>query len=374
MSESTCASGLDCLPRIWDNGAMNRVHAPLIIIVLTAVFGAAILTAPFNPLVKRLMAEELPDIAECKKTQREFACYEAFYEAKIQASSAVDTLAEMQERAKSDPYVLSQCHQLTHVVGREAFIKYGTLASAFTKGDSYCWSGYYHGVTEKAIATMGADRIRNETNTVCAELAQAQKYSFDHYNCVHGLGHGMMTVDNFDLFKSLTSCDLITDGWERESCYGGVYMENVMVAVRGDGSSKYLKPDDLMYPCNAVDTTYKQQCYLMQTSYALQQTGYNFATVAGLCQQLKDANFIPTCYQSLGRDASGSASSEPIKTKANCDQTPDRTGLENCMLGAVRDFIAYFHSDVQAKEYCGLYDAGLNERCLQETASYYASF
>ncbi len=37
-----------------------------------------------------------------------------------------------------------------------------------------------------------------------------------------------MAVNESDVFESLDGCDeALDDGWEREKCYGGVFMENV---------------------------------------------------------------------------------------------------------------------------------------------------
>jgi hypothetical protein len=154
------------------------------------------------------------------------------------------------------------------------------VAKAYEHGDNFCWSGYYHGVMESVISKIGYQQIRSKLNTICAGISADQKYSFYHYNCVHGLGHGVMAVNNGELFDALTTCDSLTDSWEQESCFGGVFMENVMSEVNPDHHTKYLKSDDLMYLCNAVDNRYKQQCFLMQTSHALRATSYDFDRVS----------------------------------------------------------------------------------------------
>lgn len=352
---------------------LAQLALPVIIIGIGLFVAAVIVFVPFSSLRDLHSTRRVAYISECTSGQ-DFKCYSDYFESKTQTSSALDAITEMKTLATTNEYVKAQCHQLIHVVGRTAYEKYGSLTDAYTKGDSYCWSGYYHGITEAAIGAMGPERIKKDANTVCADLAAKEKYSFDHYNCVHGLGHGFMTVDNFNLFTALKTCDLLVDSWDKDSCYGGVFMENVMVAVREDGTSQYLRPNELMYPCTAVDTPYKNACYLMQTSYALQQTGYDFSKVARLCKTLADTDFVSTCYQSLGRDASGSTSSDLAKTKANCEKATDGAGVKDCMLGAVRDIISYYHSDKQAKEFCSQFEPILSTRCNQELQSYYATF
>ncbi len=343
-------------------------YLPVLIAVFGVVVSGAIMLWPLKP------GSAVNDVNQCLKDNK-FTCYSEYYTSKTGATNPVKALEDLKNLGEKNAYPKAQCHQLAHVIGHEGYAKYGSLSKAYTMGDSYCWSGYYHGVTESAVGAMGADRIRAEANTICAELASKQKYSFDHFNCVHGLGHGFMTVDNFNLFDALKSCDLLEDQWDKSSCYGGVFMENVMVAVRGDGHSDYLREDEPMYPCTAVDTLYKQQCYLMQTSYALQQNSYDFATVAGLCQTIPDTDFIATCFQSLGRDASGNANSDIVGTKANCQAAPiEGDNLKNCVLGAVRDIISYYHDDAAAKQFCAQYDGDIGSSCLKEVTTYYATF
>jgi hypothetical protein len=351
---------------------------PIFIVGIGVLVAGAVLFAPRqkSPAARSSSqpAPSLSQVRACPTQQNQFQCYATYFKAKAKAAQAIDAINDLRQLYETDEYAKSQCHQLVHAIGHEAYYKYGSLATAFTKGDSFCWSGYYHGITEQAVGDMGSERMRQEANTICASLAAQQKYSFDHYNCVHGLGHGFMTVESFDLFKALKTCDLLTDEWERKSCYGGVFMENVMVAVREDGQSQYLRPAEPMYPCVAVETTYKEQCYLMQTSYALQQTGYDFGKVAKLCQDLPDKAFVSTCYQSLGRDASGSTVSDIAQTKSNCEKALDGIGLEACVLGAARDFVSFHHSDAQAKELCHAFDRKLADRCLEEVKNYYATF
>lgn len=305
---------------------------------------------------------------------KHFDCYNEYLTTRTKIDGSAAAMADLRHTYTTDDYVKSQCHQLTHIVGREAARKYGTVKKAFQHGDSFCWSGYHHGVVEAAIQDIGAEKIRAQTNDICSGFAAAKQYSFDHYNCVHGMGHGFMAVAELNLFTALKDCDILTNSWERTSCYGGVFMENVMIEARGEGKSAYLKPDQPMYPCTAVEKQYKEQCYLMQTSYALQQNQYNFADVFNQCAALTDAEFIATCYQSIGRDASGSTVSDIARTKANCSPAPNQDALNYCVLGAVRDFISYYHSDEQAKQFCNAFDMAVKNRCLEEVKTYYATF
>lgn len=302
-----------------------------------------------------------------------FDCYEDHYADLIKTESVDAAFIDLRNRYNENSYVVSQCHPIAHVIGQIAVKKYPTAAEAYTHGDSFCWSGYYHGVLEGIVGKIGQENVIAQINNICGSIAGKEDYSFEYYNCVHGLGHGLMAMTNTELFESLKLCDNLKGNWEQTSCYGGVYMENVMVDNKNHFTN-YLKPDDPLYPCNKVDTKYKSACYLMQTSYMLKVTGGDFTKVFSLCATA-DADFVATCYQSLGRDASGRSVSDVTSTKSTCDMGQDFAAKSNCIMGAVKDFVAYHHSDLQAKEFChALSTPDLIAICLSTAESYYQSF
>lgn len=304
------------------------------------------------------------------KEHTSFSCYEVHFRTIVRNEGIAASFQELKALYATNDYVRSQCHPITHVVGAEAVSKFATVAKAYKEGDSFCWSGYYHGVLEGIMGKVGYSDLAQEMNTICASLAQERQYSFDHYNCVHGLGHGVMAVSQNELFASLEMCDVLGDTWERTSCWSGAFMENIIVDSKNH-FTKYLKPSDPLYPCNAVASQYKNICYLMQTSYMLKLKNGDFVTVFELCKGA-DQGFQETCYQSVGRDASGRSLSNAVRTKATCGLGKDFIQQSNCIVGAVKDFISYYHSDVQAKELCASLDTEELRTVCGSTAETYA--
>jgi len=300
----------------------------------------------------------------------DFNCYREYYSNLVNSEGTPEVFRDLRVRYEQNSYVSSQCHQIVHVIGYETSKKFENVADAYKEGDSFCWSGYYHGVLEGVIGRIGYDNLLTEINGICKPLAEVRRYSFDHYNCVHGLGHGIMALEDDELFKSLDTCNLLSDNWERTSCWSGAFMENVMMDSRYH-TAKYLKPTDPLYPCNAVDEKYKNTCYLMQTSYMLTLVDSNFEKVFDLCSTV-EKDYRNTCYQSLGRDASGRSTSNVAETKEWCYLGEDNIQRENCIIGAVKDFISYLHSDVRAKELClALDEKALQDVCYSTVESYY---
>ena len=112
----------------------------------------------------------------------------------------------------------------------------------------------------------------------------------------------------------------------------------------------------------------------MQTSYMLKVTKYDFKKVFDLCEKA-DKGYEDTCYRSLGRDASGSSISNVEQTHAKCSLGKNYEQQSNCIVGASKDFVSYFHSDVQAYALCdSLDDKNMTQLCRETVKDYYKVF
>ncbi|MBI2612638.1 hypothetical protein HYW59_02405 [Candidatus Kaiserbacteria bacterium] len=321
---------------------------------------------------ERAVVSAVGDVCTGTDSQN-FECYEKHYVSLVKEKGIAAAFGDLKARYLKNSYVVAQCHPITHVIGREAALKFKTPGEAYVQGDSFCWSGYYHGVLETFLGKIGRENLSVQINTVCDGIEGKERYSFDYYNCVHGLGHGVMAITEDELFDSLAYCDNLTGDWEQKSCASGAFMENVIVDNLNH-FTKYLKPEEPLYPCTAAPGKYKDTCYLMQTSYILKVNNGDFRDTFAWCRKAEEP-YRATCFQSLGRDASGRTSSNVAQTKHYCLLGMNFFEQSNCVVGAVKDFISYFHSDKQAEQFCAsLDDSDLMTTCRSTATSYYAQF
>ena len=244
------------------------------------------------------------------------------------------------------------CHQEAHQLGRAAYGIFG--AAVFSDGEAACHSGFYHGAMERFLSSEGTDNLAENIT----ELCDAFKTSFGNFECLHGVGHGVMAYESYDLPRALMTCKELGDSFAQHSCYGGVFMENAM-AAGGNGAipgheTKWLS-DDPHFPCSALpdglqDARY--ECYQMQTSQMLKLNGYDFAEAARWCGE-SPGDMIPVCFQSLGRDAAGNQLRDPAKTLALCAAVPDEY-YHDCVEGAVNVVIDFWGPALgeQATQFC----------------------
>ncbi|MDO8466849.1 MAG: hypothetical protein Q7S83_01780 [bacterium] len=265
---------------------------------------------------------------------------------------------------------LVDCHQESHTVGRLAFKIYG--ASAFGDGNSSCHSGYYHGAMEELLKEKGTANLSKTINDVCDTF----NTSFGRFECLHGVGHGVLAYDNYDLPKAIKTCRLLKDDYSVSSCYGGMFMENIITG-QGSGGSKDHDTEwvskDPQFPCNAIDQDHEvqYQCYQMQTSWMLTLFSYDFNKVSEECLKSRP-DMVEVCFKSYGRDAAGHTLRNPQKIKELCGKIPD---IQNyyyiCVVGAV-NVVVDFWGDLlttQATELCQILPETGKRSCYTTLAS-----
>jgi hypothetical protein len=289
----------------------------------------------------------------------DFSCYEAHLESLVDGPGAEAALAELARLSRANGYVLANCHTLAHAVGHEALAVYKTVDEASKHGDYTCWSGYFHGVYEVYMSKFDDRELLRVVPTLCTRPPD-NPYAFDYYNCIHGLGHGVTIRFGNDPFEALPYCDTFPDSWQRANCYTGVFMQNIVVD-RQMHESVRLDPDDPVYPCNAVEHRYKGACYLTQTSYILRVLEYDYAEGFAVCDGV-EAEFVATCYVSMGRDISGNSHREAKLVVERCS-LGDPSHQADCYVGAARNAVFHDHGTQNADALCGLVPAAYRDRC-----------
>ncbi len=310
-----------------------------------------------------LLSTEPPEsIEECSSRKvGKPNCYRDYFAEVMRTKGADVAVAEIAALADTDDYVARDCHQVVHDLGNDAADYYGDVGIALTYEGSACWSGYYHGVVEYAISQFAGTELFDEMPNICTTAAQ-ETYSFTHYNCVHGLGHGVMLNLDGDLFGSIPYCETLPDRWELSSCVGGAIMENVVSAQQGIRTD--LRSDDLIYPCNVIAEDYVDECFAMQTSWILYNLGYsdeNFAEAFALCDSVRQ-DMVDNCYRSMGRDISGSSLLEVDRIVRLCS-LGDSSYQEECYVGASLNAVYNDHGTEMATALCEAIPARLQAAC-----------
>jgi hypothetical protein len=288
-------------------------------------------------------------------------------------------MAALTQLAATEPVVRDNSHMFAHSLGLAAFTTPEELAPVFSRCSPGFQSGCYHGVIQAFFLSHQKKSPHTEVtaaeiNSLCRDFrAGAGRWLL--FQCAHGLGHGLELVYGHDLPRALAGCDLVTDLWERPSCYGGAFMENIVAVTNPhqtaegmaggmemegmdhdmagmDMSTGFKKFDlaDPHYPCSALPDRYGQQCYLIQTSLMLFENHGDFAKTARTCEAAPE-KYRSVCFSSLGRDAVSYAGNNPAAASKSCEKSPEPF-RPWCHFGAAKNLVDLTSHPADGFAYC----------------------
>ena len=256
------------------------------------------------------------------------------------------------------------CHNRAHEMGRRAYELLG--AEAFKQCGIECHSGCRHGATEAFFADKGTADLIGSMSVLCGE----EQDRFNMHQCVHGVGHGLMAWFDYALYDALEACDLIEQQYHRESCYSGVFMENIVGGIvqdeRGFSEAGYhhtdFLSDDPHYPCSVVDDKYKYQCYWLQTDQMHRLFG-DFESIGVACAEAPE--FVRfACFHSMGRTVSGQLLLDPVKSFGVCIDIAYDPGKNACLEGVLNNLMWDESQAGGAIEFCSYsIDSSFEEIC-----------
>lgn len=260
---------------------------------------------------------------------------------------------------ESNGGTIFDCHQEAHTIGR---VGYGIhKEKAFGQCDASCHSGCYHGAMETFLNEKGTLNLAENITSVCGLF----NTSFGKFECLHGVGHGLLAYLDYDMPGTVKECKTLGDWFSTVSCYGGMFMENVLTgqglgaSEKLDHETEWVNQTDPHFPCNALDKNdydLEFQCYQMQTSWMLTLYNFDFKKVRDACLKAP-ANMVPVCFKSFGRDAAGNTLRSPEGIMRNCALIQKEQAYYNeCMVGAVNVIIDFWGPELkgQASELCKL--------------------
>jgi hypothetical protein len=292
---------------------------------------------------------------KCKgpEVEAERACYAAALDSALASGGAPAALALLDRLALLDPGVRRDGHMYAHRLGMAALKSVDDVGRIFASCTPGWQSGCYHGVIQGYFILSeraGTGVTTDSLDALCGAHRSADD-AFLLFQCTHGLGHGLDILHRRDLPKALDSCSLLSRAPEREMCWAGVFMENVIAATEPDNALgagaamaghaahgghgghggpedeggktaaepafRLLDPADLHYPCSALDPKYLTACYTIQTSAMLNLAGRDFARVARECGRAPE-RARPTCFLSFGRDVHTAAAGSAEKAIELC--------------------------------------------------------
>lgn len=302
-------------------------------------------------------------------------CYDNFVKNFAQGKTVKQVLAAMESARSQSTSLENGCHPIAHAIGRYTLGQYKNVGDAFDQCDYSCHSGCYHGVMErmfysdeqlaKGTAHLSYKDLASKIPNICSKDKFSNPSRQIIFQCLHGVGHAILYSLDYKLDEALKLCDLLPTVYDQSSCYGGVIMENVTAFDKG---KRWIKKEEPLYPCTALDEKYRDSCYSMQTSVMFEQ-GLSIDQISAECA--KTGKFRGTCYRSLGRDLSNRVRVNNVSEVVSACETKSDIYTRECVRGVIYALVDNTWNGQYAFKYCSSLNNNENQRACFEDVGYY---
>lgn len=261
-------------------------------------------------------------------------------------------------------------HQYAHVVGRDAAHLFGVNPQAFLSCPTSFNYGCQHGYFEASLVMVKP--AKKAIDLICGTLDDQYSTKFKFY-CYHGVGHGIMDAQAYDLKLSLDLCDTLDNRDAQDGCWQGAFMENVNAGMRGQAQKDVFSKTDPLAPCNQVQDKYRHECYINHAGWLMKFFNSNIDLAISAC--LKAENYTGACLQSLGLMATNPVWQPALLKKENSSNDAVETGREiclkfpkkhrqECVVAGVDNILNFDELDTsRSQRFCNIIEKDLQKPC-----------
>jgi hypothetical protein len=310
--------------------------------------------------------------------------------------AAMDSLVR---QAAADSVVLRGGHQLAHALGRRSLASNNGDPSVIAQCRPEFGAGCFHGVVEAFLnASGGIDMPVLERMCTGAGGTRGPGVV---YECMHGLGHGVVGVLGLDYERALGYCDALSRPRFDTSCQEGVFMEAIDNAIADStaasrpghggatahgadahthhnhggapGSRIQVASGDPFSPCAAISDVHAASCWIFQGFLILRAARFDPAVALRVCDAAPEGR-AARCYQSIGHQLTGLLQRDDAWTLRQCGKGRPEMAAE-CAAGATLALNAIDWSGAHSARFCGAAPAGWRPTCYDAAAAsltYYA--
>ena len=260
------------------------------------------------------------------------------------------------------------CHDDAHHIGNFLYEYFdGNIVAALANTDHRCGNALIHGVVENHLPDqINSQNIALENldiTTVCDEIGGNDK-SYLGMQCVHGIGHSLTTVYDFDVIEAVLRCDEFQTKREQTMCSDGVFMENSIEEYNTGGGN--FDENNMFYPCNQVVQRYHEKCFVYQGSQILERNNYSPEPAIQVCKVLP-SNDERWCIFGVINHMTIINFYEVDKTAALCKGMKNLDYQEMCIDLAISNIVLYVDPEL-GDDFCSEFSHEQKKMCLEDWA------
>jgi hypothetical protein len=265
--------------------------------------------------------------------------------------NALHTLAKLEDQEKvldvfSDIVTTYEtkypCHEIGHHLGMWLNAYVGDPQHALELAKQQCGGSIFHGVIQNYLQIQKFENVSIDDidiHEICSKFKNDTSF-INRWQCLHGLGHGLTDIYNYDTQSAVSRCDEFKPGLEQISCSKGVFMQNV-VHWTETGTGDF-DETDLFYPCNISSSKYSPTCYHYHITYMAAKSGgikVQIPDAFDLCDNISPEEMIQFCYYGLGRQMQSRAYLDWDRALFLCQQGDKKDLHPYCIEGMLMTLV-----------------------------------
>ncbi|HEY9480882.1 MAG TPA: hypothetical protein VIR98_01445 [Candidatus Paceibacterota bacterium] len=331
-------------------------------------------------------ASAYPEVKELAGNHMTFTQLSTYFNDLAKRKGAVYAF-DVLKRAHIPPN--TDIHLLGHGIGDILYEQKGT------GGMVYCTRDFRNACSHQIVINTLLQKGPQSFPDIVEACKKAPGGRNGYSMCFHGLGHGVLAYNGYDLAKGMEMCNLSgpARGEEVVQCMGGAVME-MMAGVHDpeiwrEQSKKYFSTTDPLAPCDTsiIPPEGKRICYIYLTPHLFERAGQkqgtkpvaeNLKRAMSYCEQLS-GNDRKACYGGFGKEYAPMAHDKDIRNIGTmsdheldtalywCSLAPKADGANYCISEAVRSL--YWAGDVDPAiptRFCVLADNwGYGKSCAE---------
>lgn len=305
-------------------------------------------------LVGDVAAVQSVDLGACKQKQQiseKEQCWDEAIEQTVATKGLDEAFKVFSELYESEPGVPKACHGWAHVLGKAAFDIYSEQKTLVLKKETeYCGYGFFHGFIERLLQTTGnVGEVKKFCEYASKQLPGQSQATYA--NCIHGIGHGSVSVDDPALFGNfqamldvgLQSCDAaLTTADDLRNCHDGAFNAMELYEYDGEFGLTYDSSDPFRH-CRVQKEAYKVSCYFEYVGPLVNVTQHDFKKASHLIEGENVSTEIRQVFISrLAADFMLDDLVKPTQEQnvRDCRAVP-KDMRESCFKGVINGFIAH---------------------------------
>jgi hypothetical protein len=251
---------------------------------------------------------QYPEVKQLAETNMSFKELSDYFSSLAYKKGAVYAF-EILKRAYIPPNI--DIHLLGHIVGDILYKQQGA------KGITHCTPDFRNACSHTIVIGTLLEKGPDSFSEIADLCRKAPGGPGAYTMCFHGLGHGVLAYNDYELPQAVKMCEKsgTGNGGEYTECVGGTIME--MIAGVHDRemwkekSKKYFKDSDPLYPCSAsfIPDVAKGLCYTYLTPHLFQAAGSDlrsptpdeFKKAFTFCEPLT-GNSRYACFSGFGKE------------------------------------------------------------------------